>query len=102
MTAHYTGEQLAGIRYAPLRTTSPTTSASAPPRPGRSVADDVTTTGRHGHRAPGPAYGGYDQLVCAEHKIPAASLTRVVLLRPLHGRVPGRPGAACSLPGTTC
>ncbi|TFI04079.1 isoleucine--tRNA ligase, partial [Kocuria rhizophila] len=71
VTAHYTGEQLAGIRYAPLWDYF-----TDDERFGTSqawqilVADYVTTTDGTGIVHQAPAYGEDDQQVCAEHEIP--------------------------------
>lgn len=71
VTAHYTGEQLAGIRYAPLWDYFTDDERFGTAQAWQIlVADYVTTTDGTGIVHQAPAYGEDDQLVCAEHKIP--------------------------------
>ncbi|WP_055083879.1 isoleucine--tRNA ligase [Kocuria salsicia] len=71
VTAHYTGEQLAGIRYAPLWDYFTDAERFGTEHAWQVlVADYVTTTDGTGIVHQAPAYGEDDQLTCAEHDIP--------------------------------
>ncbi|MBS6030360.1 MAG: class I tRNA ligase family protein, partial [Kocuria rhizophila] len=71
VTAHYTGEQLAGIRYAPLWDYFTDAERFGTEHAWQIlVADYVTTTDGTGIVHQAPAYGEDDQWTCAEHDIP--------------------------------
>ncbi|MDO4918436.1 isoleucine--tRNA ligase [Kocuria sp.] len=71
VTAHYTGAQLEGIRYAPLWDYLLDTERFGTQRAWQVlVADYVTTTDGTGIVHQAPAYGEDDQITCARYDIP--------------------------------